>query len=239
MKFLPEMIKIMKPRNMLSLAWQFIPEAWMVLTNGFPKQVLMAEFTGNDINEIHERALAAQKAIQKFGWRTRIANEEEAKKYWTIRRESFNLLRKHTHGLRTAPFIDDFVVRPEFMPEFLPKLNAILSQYDIIYTINGHAGDGNMHIIPLMDMKIQKSHEIIEKLSQEVYDLVLQYKGSITGEHNDGLIRSPYLIKMYGPKIYSLFEQTKKIFDPENIFNPGKKVNSDLKYSMEHVVKTS
>ncbi|MEK7517452.1 MAG: FAD-linked oxidase C-terminal domain-containing protein, partial [Patescibacteria group bacterium] len=69
----------------------------------------------------------------------------------------------------------------------------------------------------------------------EVYDLVHEYNGSITGEHNDGLVRTPYLRQMYGEKIISLFEQTKNIFDPHNIFNPRKKVFGDLDYAMNHI----
>ena len=125
----------------------------------------------------------------------------------------------------------------EKLPEFLPRLNEILSRYDLTYTIAGHVGDGNFHIIPLMDLSDQKSHEIIKKLSEEVYDLVLDFKGSITAEHNDGLIRTPYLEKMYGPKVYKLFIETKKIFDPKNIFNPGKKVKGDLEYAFQHLIR--
>jgi len=64
---------------------------------------------------------------------------------------------------------------------------------------------------------------------------VLEYGGSITAEHNDGLIRSPYIEKMYGKEVYGLFEKTKEIFDPQNIFNPGKKVGADLEYAMRHI----
>jgi FAD/FMN-containing dehydrogenase len=162
----------------------------------------------------------------------------EMKKYWTIRRESFNLLRKHIKGKRTAPFIDDFIIKVEQLPEFLPKLNHILAKYNLNYTIAGHVGDANFHIIPLMDLRDIRSSEIIRNLSEEVYNLVLSYRGSITAEHNDGLIRSSYLKKMYGEKVYKLFEETKKIFDPQNIFNPGKKVNSDLNYAFKHLVKS-
>lgn len=239
MKFLPDIFKIMK-QNIFKLAFQFLPELKMVLTGGMPKLVLMAEFAGNDEKEIDIRLDAANKALQKFNIPTHITKTEtEAEKYWTIRRESFNLLRHHIKGRRTAPFIDDIIVRPEFMPEFLPKLNAILSKYNIIYTIAGHVGDGNFHIIPLMDFKKESTRQIIPELSQQVYSLVLNYHGSITAEHNDGLIRSPYLKEMYGDKIYNLFEQTKKIFDPEGIFNPGKKVGAKMEYSLEHIVKTS
>lgn len=238
MKFLPDLIKILKPKNMLRLAWQFIPEAKMVLTGGFPKLVLLAEFTGKTEQEAQAKLQSAYEDIKKFGVPVRmIPNEDEAKKYWVIRRESFNLLRHHIKDKRTAPFIDDIIVKPEVLPEFLPKLNKILQQYDLVYTIAGHIGNGNFHIIPLMNMKDPHNHEIIPKLLDEVFGLVLSYHGSITAEHNDGLIRSPYLRQMYGDKIYSLFEQTKKIFDPKNIFNPGKKVGATVDYAMSHIVK--
>ena len=145
------------------------------------------------------------------------------------------MLRKNIKNKRTAPFIDDFAVRVEKLPEFFPKLNAVLDKYDLTYAISGHVGDGNFHIIPLMDLSDFKTKEIIKNLSEKVYDLVLEFKGSITAEHNDGLIRTPFLNKMYGPEICRLFEETKKIFDPQNIFNPRKKVWGDMQYAMNHI----
>jgi FAD/FMN-containing dehydrogenase len=76
-------------------------------------------------------------------------------------------------------------------------------------------------------------------LSKEVYELVLEYKGSITAEHNDGLVRTPFLKQMYGNKIYELFEKTKNIFDPNGIFNPHKKVGGTIKFAMDHMKKTN
>lgn len=237
-RFAPEMFRMMKTSHIFKLGWSFRQEAWMALTGGLPKLVLMAEFTGDDMAAVHAQAQAAYNGVQKFKLRTRLVHEAEEVKYWTIRRESFNLLRHHVSGKRTAAFIDDIIVRPEHMPEFLPKLNAILANYpSLIYTIAGHVGDGNFHIIPLMDLHEQKAHLIIPELSAKVYDLVLSYHGSITAEHNDGLIRSPYLPQMYGPKIMHYFEVAKHAFDPQNIFNPGKKVHGDMKYAMDHLVK--
>ena len=237
-RFLPDLIRILKPKNILKMGWQFLPEFWMTLTGGFPKLVLLAEFTGKTHEESYNKAQNAFIQIKAAGVKTHlIKNEQEANKYWVIRRESFSLLRKHVKNKHTAPFIDDIIVRPEFLPEFLPKLNKLIQKYKLTYTIAGHVGNGNFHIIPLMDFKDPKTAQIIPKLSDEVYNLVLSYHGSITAEHNDGLIRSPYLKQMYGPKIYKLFEETKKIFDPQNIFNPGKKVDSSLEYSMQHIIK--
>jgi FAD/FMN-containing dehydrogenase len=131
------------------------------------------------------------------------------------------------------------VVHPDQLPQFLPELNALLDRHpSLIYTIAGHAGDANFHIIPLMDLTKNDQRAIIPLLADQVYDLVIKYQGSITAEHNDGLIRSPYLEKMYGLEITGLFAQVKHFFDPKNIFNPRKKVGSSLEYAMEHIKKT-
>jgi len=232
--------------NIFTLGFQFIPEAWMVLTGGMPKMIMLVELTGNDEKKLDEELAALAATIRTFakthgGIRVHPLHNEKAEgKYWTIRRQSFALLHNNTTGLDTAPFIDDFIVKPEYMPEFLPKVNAILDKYkkDLIYTIAGHPGNGNFHIIPLMDLKDERVKALIPVISEEVYRLVFQYKGSITAEHNDGLVRTPYLEEMYGPEIEKLFIETKKIFDPLDIFNPGKKVGGSLQYSEEHIAST-
>ena len=98
-------------------------------------------------------------------------------------------------------------------------------------------GDGNFHIIPLMDFHDENQRKIIAELSERVYTLVFQYGGSTTGEHNDGLVRGPYLKKMFGPDVYRLFEHTKEIFDPQNIFNPKKKIGVDMAYALRYIRK--
>lgn len=243
-RFLPEMLKSMKIKHFFKLIFSFIPEVGMMLSGGIPKLVMLVEYTGQSEKEVDEKMKNLKERIAKFHYAVRLTKSvDEADKYWTVRRESFNLLRKHTKGRRTAPFVDDVVIKPEHMPEFLPKMRAILDSYNLTYTIAGHAGQGNFHIIPLMNMKDKKNVKVIEEVSEKVYDLVREYKGSISGEHNDGIIRTPYLHKMYSPEILELFKQTKEIFDPKNIFNPGKKVPSSspgqvagtLQYMTSHV----
>lgn len=210
----------------IQLGFKFIPEAFMMLRGGVPKLILLIEFSGKTEEEVRHKLEQVKQKISHFGYKMRIAkNPKEAEKYWRIRRESFNMLRKHVQGKRTAPFIDDVIVKPEFLPEFLPKLQKLIDEYKLIYTIAGHAGNGNFHIIPLMDLKNAFSADTILDLSKKVYDLVHQYKGSITAEHNDGIIRTPYLTQMFGEDVVALFKQTKEIFDPKNILNPGKKVH--------------
>lgn len=222
----------------IKLGIQFIPDLLRVIVGGVPKLILMAEVTGDDEQEVLQRAEAIKVAVKPFKYQTHVARSvAEVQKYWKIRRESFNLLRKHVKGKQTAPFIDDIIVDPHKMPEFLPKLQAILEQYKLIYTIAGHAGNGNFHIIPLMDLNNPISSDIILELSKKVYHLVADYGGSITAEHNDGIIRTPFLSYMYSPEIIKYFSKIKDIFDPQHIFNPGKKVGGSFEYIASHLVK--
>lgn len=235
-RFFPKMLKSMKPKHFFSLVLSFIPEFWMMLKGGIPKLILLVEYSGPNKREVDKKIENLQSKILPFKVVSRkTLSEEESSKYWTVRRESFNLLRKHVHGFRTAPFVDDVVVKPEDMPSFLPKMRAILDEYKLTYTIAGHAGNGNFHIIPLMNMKDKKNIEVIKDVGEKVYSLVAEYHGSITGEHNDGIVRTPYLGKMYSPAVLKLFQKTKNIFDPQNIFNPGKKVGGTLEYLEKHI----
>jgi len=241
LRFLPDFVKLLKA-NIISLAWQFLPEFGMFLRGGMPKLIMYAEFNSDDAEEARTRAREAQESLKDLRLNTHITkSDREVQKYFTVRRQSFALLREHVKGKRTAPFIDDFAINPEYLPEFFPKIWEILNPYKkyMIYTITGHVGDGNFHIIPLMDMENPESRKIIPVLMKKIHKLIFQYKGTFTGEHNDGLIRSPYLKDMYGEEVYKLFVKTKKIFDPNTIFNPGKKVGADLQYSLDHMVTTN
>jgi FAD/FMN-containing dehydrogenase len=238
-RFFPDIVKSMKT-GLISLAYRFLPEFMMILSGGVPKLILLAEFTGTDEQEILARAEAAQKDIASLGLKTHVTqSKEDAEKYWTIRHESFNLLRHHGGKKRTVPVFDDIVVDPQKLPEFLPRLTALMDEYKLVYTIAGHIGDGNFHIIPLMDLRKARERDIVIELAQKVFTLVFEFGGSMSGEHNDGLVRTPFLKQMYGEDIYRLFEKTKNIFDVRHIFNPGKKVFGgnfeDLKSHIDRV----
>lgn len=236
-RFLPRLMRQMGG-NIFKLGFKFIPEVWAVLTGGVPKMVLMAEFTADTPEEALRRAEEAQDSLKSLHEKSKVTRTaEDEHKYWVIRRESFNMLRHSVHDVRTAPFIDDFAVPPEKLSEFLPRLYAILDQYKLTYTIAGHIGDGNFHIIPLMNLHEAHSHEVIKELSVKVYELIHEFGGTITAEHNDGLIRTPFVKMQYGEAMYRLFEQVKKIWDPRGIFNPGKKVGTTWEQAVEKIVR--
>ena len=235
-RFFFDIVKSMKA-SVFTLMYRFLPEFMMILRGGVPKLVLLAEFTGTDEAEVLARAEQAEKDIASFGFKTNISKtKKEAQKYWTVRHESFNLLRHHGGKKRTVPVFDDIVVDPQKLPEYLPRLTAIMDEYKLVYTIAGHIGDGNFHIIPLMDLRKAHERDVVIELAQKVFALTFEFGGSMSGEHNDGLVRTPFLKQMYGEDIYRLFEKTKNIFDPRHIFNPGKKVfGEDLEYLKVHI----
>jgi len=236
LRFFPEFTKLLGTKGIIQTAFSFLPEFLMVLFGGMPKLVLQIDFTGNDPLKLQDKIIELKEKLTPFHPKIRIAVENQEQKYWAIRRESFNLLRQKIRDKHTVPFIDDFVVKPEYLSEVLPLVTKIIKKYKgFIYTIAGHVGDGNFHIIPLVDITDPKIRQSIPVIAKQVYDLVHEYNGSITGEHNDGLIRTPYLQQMYGEKIITLFEQTKHIFDPNNIFNPRKKVFGDMDFAMNHI----
>jgi FAD/FMN-containing dehydrogenase len=161
--------------------------------------------------------------------------EASGEKFWIMRRYSFQLLRSKVKDKHTAPFIDDFIVPPDKLTSFLPQLRQIIKKYNLLATIAGHMGDGNFHVIPLMKLEDPIDREKILPAMKEVNNLVLKYGGSLSGEHNDGLVRGPWLGTMYGPEVLELFKRAKQIMDPDAMFNPHKKATADWDYSFSHI----
>lgn len=236
MRFLPTILWKMKG-NIFQLAMSFIPEMWMALAGGIPKIILLAEFTGHTQAEANKKAASALRNFQKtYLYKARVTkNDVDISKYWTFRRESFNLLRSKMRGFRTAPFVEDVIVPVEAMREFIPIMQNILDKYKFTYTIAGHAGNGHFHIIPLMKLNSKKEISDIKVCNDEIFALVGKYGGSISGEHNDGLVRTPYLHYMFSAKMLRIFALVKNIFDPKNIFNPNKKVGGSVENNYTHI----
>jgi FAD/FMN-containing dehydrogenase len=243
MKFLPQIIHRIGG-DLFSLAKLFWPEFKMILTGSIPKIVMLIEFvekTEDDLaqkmTELEKVFTELEKSKNKIGTvKTHIVQSDmEARKYWVFRRESFNLLRSKLKDVRTVPFIEDVVVHSDDLVEFLPRFESILDQEKLVYTIAGHVGDGNIHVIPLMKLADKKSIIQLKTISEKVYALVQEYKGSLSGEHNDGLVRAPFLHYMYTEKMLKIFTDIKKAFDPQNIFNPNKKIDVTWDYAQKRI----
>jgi FAD/FMN-containing dehydrogenase len=239
-RFMPYFLKMLGVKKFIKLCFSLIPDGLQLL-HGIPKMVLMVEFRGESEDEVRAKIKTLHAELSHIHARYEINGFEEtptegkSEKFWIMRRHAFNLLRKNVKDKHTAPFIDDLIVNPPYLPEFLPRLRVIIRKYKLFATLQGHIGDGNFHIIPLMKLEDTKERAKLLPAMKEVDELVLAYKGSLSGEHNDGLVRGPWLKQMYGVEILGLFKQAKRIMDPENIFNPHKKADADWDYSFSHV----
>jgi len=241
-KFMPYFLKMLGLKRFIVLLFNLIPDGLQLL-RGIPKMVLMVEFNGDTEEEVRQKIKALHRELGHMRARYEIngfeedATEGKSEKFWIMRRHSFNLLRSKVKDKHTAPFIDDLIVNPPYLPEFLPRIRKIIKKYKLLATVAGHMGDGNFHIIPLMQIEKPSERAKLLPAMKEVDELVLKYKGSLSGEHNDGLVRGPWLEQQFGRPVLVLFKQTKAIFDPENIFNPHKKSDADWDYSFSHIRK--
>lgn len=220
------------------LAKKYLPEeAKLASIADGEHMVLMAQFVENTKDQTDHYAEVCLKALKAKGFKVHmVTDSHEVDAHWAIRRASFKMLMEHPDPNTSAvPFLEDTIVSIEHYGEFLAALEAILADYDMIYTYAGHIGDGSIRLVPLVDMEADDAADKVFELMRRTADLVFAFGGSMSVDHNDGLIRSGLLPRMYGEEVMQLFRQTKAIFDPETIFNPGKKVGASIPYAKEHM----
>lgn len=241
-RFMPSFLKMLGLKKFIHLLLSLIPDGLQLL-RGIPKLTLMVEFNGETEEEVRQKIRGLHNDLKHLRARYEIngfeedATEGKSEKFWIMRRQSFQLLRSKVKDKHTAPFIDDLVVNPEHLEQFLPRLQKIIKKYKLFATIAGHMGDGNFHIIPLMKIEDPKERAKLLPAMKEVNNLVLKYNGSLSGEHNDGLVRGPWLEAQFGKSMLKHFKEVKHIFDPDNIFNPHKKSDAKWDYSFSHIRK--
>ncbi len=165
-----------------------------------------------------------------------VKSPSEIEMYLQIRRASYSLSKFLDPTKRPAAFLEDMTVPPENLGKFFTEIKRLFKEFNIQAAIHGHGGNGHFHFYPLLDFTKKTTPLLVEKMAEKFFDLAIKYKGNICGEHNDGIMRTPYLYKMFSKQMLDLFKTTEHLFDPDDIFNPGKKVNPrfDIKKSMRH-----
>jgi FAD/FMN-containing dehydrogenase len=242
-RFMPSFLKMLGPVRFIKLLISLIPDGLQLL-RGVPKLILMVEFNGDSEQEVRDKIRKLHMDLKpNHHSRYEINGFEEtptegaSEKFWIMRRYSFQILRSKVKDKHTAPFIDDFIVPPEHLTAFLPQLRAVIKKYKLFATIAGHMGDGNFHVIPLMKIEDPAERAKLRPAMEEVNTLVLKYGGSVSGEHNDGMIRGPWLEQMYGEEVLGHMKAIKRLFDPHTIFNPHKKTDATWDFSFKHIRK--
>jgi FAD/FMN-containing dehydrogenase len=220
-------------------------QAWLLgsvahFKGHLPNILLMIEFEGQTKAEVYRKIATLHDALKPYHLKMDIEGDEASSApFWHIRRASLSLLRAHVKHTYASPFIDDMTVQPQYLPQFLPHLRRIIRKYKLPATLSGHFGDGNFHIVPLMNIESKHERAKLEPIMREIIPLVLQYGGTMAGEHNDGMVRGPWLPAVFGDDMFALFKHTKEIFDPHYIFNPHKKTDASWEYSMDHIRKSN
>ena len=163
-----------------------------------------------------------------------VTNPTETEMYWQIRRASYSLSKFQDPNKRPAAFLEDVTVPPENLSKFFVQIKRLLKEFNVTAAVHGHGGNGHFHFYPLLDFTNKTTPALVEKMAESFFSTAVKFKGSICGEHNDGIIRTPHLKKMFSKRMLDLFAETEQLFDPDDIFNPGKKVHPrfDIKETM-------
>lgn len=175
----------------------------------------------------------AQLAKRKLGLRKLILESpEQASLVWELRKAGLSLLTSRKGDAKPACFIEDAAVRPRDLPAYVAALNDLMGRVGVSASYYGHAASGLLHVRPVLDLHNAEDLKKYRQIADEVSALVLQFKGSLAGEHGVGVARTEYLKDQVGEELYRLMREIKQSFDPNNLFNPGK-IISDGRYNID------
>ncbi|MBY0528299.1 MAG: FAD-binding protein [Gemmataceae bacterium] len=214
----------------------------MAAVRGRPAALLMVEFSSDDNAEVTDRLERLEQRLQGVNGVqavVRAVDPEVRDPLWNLRRAAMPLLYGMPGDRKPVTFVEDTAVAPARLPEFVGRFRELLRRHGTDGAFYGHASVGCLHIRPVLNLKDQVEVARMRRITEEVTDLVLEFGGSLSGEHGDGLVRSEWNKKMFGPVVYEAFRQVKHAFDPHNLLNPGKVVDAprmteNLRYGPEY-----
>ncbi|MEX0748790.1 MAG: FAD-binding oxidoreductase [Candidatus Saccharimonadales bacterium] len=196
-----------------------------IVEGELPKLVFLVEFDDEKATTRKRKVKKAQKLLQDIAREIKVCTDyEDQEDLWKIRRSAAALIWQDKGKKKALPIIEDGVVPADKLTEFLEKSYQLFGRYKLEIAVWGHAGNGNLHMQPFLDLDNSGDRQTVIKLMDEFYAMVAEMGGSTSGEHNDGRLRAPYLKELYGDEIYALFNEVKQLFDPQGILNPGVKL---------------
>ncbi|MBN2137148.1 MAG: anaerobic glycerol-3-phosphate dehydrogenase subunit C [Sedimentisphaerales bacterium] len=214
-------------KNLIDMAFESLPEYRDILPAG-AAAVLLAEHTGADVDEVRAKIEKTDAAVGQVATGRRVVlDQADQDRIWKSRKDAGPLLFRERSRKHPAEFMEDVSVDYHRLGEYLAGLDKIGRKYDIFMTYFGHAGDGELHIRPNLDLGDPADLEKMRKVADEVFELVWSLGGTISGEHATGLVRAPFVHRQYGDEYYEILCKVKKLFDSEDMMNPGKIINSD------------
>ncbi|GAB4193651.1 MAG: FAD-binding and (Fe-S)-binding domain-containing protein [Thermoflexibacter sp.] len=204
---------------------------------GKPKAILAVEISKDTQEEVIKIAQQIENEMKAkgLGYHFPLVLGEDIKKVWNLRKAGLGLLSNMVGDAKPVAVIEDTAVDVNDLPEYIAEFNEILKKYDLYCVHYAHAGSGELHLRPIINLKTEEGNRLFKTIADEIAHLVKKYKGSLSGEHGDGRLRGEYIKLMIGEKNYELCREIKRAFDPDNIFNPNKIVdtppmNTSLRY---------
>jgi FAD/FMN-containing dehydrogenase/Fe-S oxidoreductase len=210
---------------------------------GEPGCLLCVEFYGDTPEELPPRMAALEKDLKSQGLGDRFYHATDAPsqaRIWGLREAALGLSMSMKDDNKSLSFVEDTAVPPEKLRAYIDRFLQLIRKHNTSAGIYAHASVGCLHVRPVVNLKTAEGIAKFQAIADDVAALVLEFGGALSGEHGDGMVRSPYIRKMFGDKLYEAFRTIKKTFDPDGIMNPGKIVDSpplieNLRYGTSYV----
>ena len=201
---------------------------------GDPGAILVIEFAKETREEIQILAAAVEKDMRAkgLGYHFPLLFGADTKKIWTLRKAGLGLLSNLPGDAKAVPVIEDTAVDVHDLPAYIRDFNEILKKHGLYSVHYAHAGSGEIHLRPIINLKTAEGNRLFRVIAEEIATLVKKYNGSLSGEHGDGRLRGEFIEQMVGSKNYTLLKEVKHIWDPKHIFNPNKIVDTPSMNSM-------
>jgi len=213
---------------------------------GDPAALLCVEFYADRAEDLPPRLAAVERDLREhqFGYAYHHALDLAAQaRIWTLREAGLGLSMAMKEDAKSLSFVEDTAVAPERLRDYIERFLAIVERHGTTAGVYAHASVGCLHVRPVINMKTEDGVRRFESIANDVSDLVLEFGGALSGEHGDGLVRSPFMKKMFGSEIYEAFRTIKRTFDPNGLFNPGKIVDAppltaNLRFGPSYVTRS-
>ena len=192
---------------------------------GDPESVLLVEFAGDIDSDNRNKLNLLTELLKDLGYpgvMMSVIDEKLQKEIWDVRKQALNIVMSMKGDGKPVSFVEDCAVELDDLPEYTRRLDAIFAKHGTSGTWYAHASVGTLHVRPILNLKLDSEVKKMREIAEETFEMVKQYKGSHSGEHGDGIVRSEFHEKMFGSDIIRAFHEVKELFDPENIMNPGK-----------------
>jgi FAD/FMN-containing dehydrogenase/Fe-S oxidoreductase len=195
---------------------------------GEPGAILIVEFSANTRAEILNKASEMEADMRKagYGYHFPVISGSDIKKVWNLRKAGLGVLSNMPGDAKPVPVTEDTAVSPQNLPLYIAEFDAMLRKYNLTCVYHAHIATGELHLRPILNLKSKEHIELFRTVALETASLVKKYRGSLSGEHGDGRLRGEFIQLMVGESNYQLLIETKKAWDPNNIFNPGKITNT-------------